>query len=255
MPSGKPRFRSGQTPNLTRGAIHIPLTIGWSGRELFTLVDAEDYHRVVQFKWGASSSADIPYAVVTKASGVPRHHAQLANFIMRAEPGQMFDHASGDTLDNRKRNLRLATRYENAQNSLVPRLGEKTSKFKGVSSAGRKWASAIQAEGSVYRLGVFDSEVEAARAYDAAAVRLHGEFAKTNLQMRLYESDEAFVPIVSQPIGEFPRAPINHHPTRKSYGPKGRRGLRRKRDREFLDRELEKWGFDPDEFRAQQRAK
>ena len=82
------------------------------------------------------------------------------------------DHANGDGLDNRRVNLRLASMTENARNQRV-RLH--SSQYKGVSAFRRthRWTAAIH-------LGYFLTERAAAEAYDDAARRLFGEFARCN---------------------------------------------------------------------------
>jgi hypothetical protein len=95
-------------------------------------------------------------------------------------PANVIDHINGDPKDNRICNLREAT---SAQNSLNRRGWSKsTSRFKGVCSAkGGRWRAQIRVplEKPIH-LGVFDTEHEAAKAYNEAAIRLHGEWARLN---------------------------------------------------------------------------
>lgn len=92
----------------------------------------------------------------------------------------LVDHRNGDGLDNRRSNLRPATRSENARNRRPHR--NNSSGFKGVSFhiTKRRWGAAIKAGGLQQHLGYFPSSEATARAYDAAAVELHGAFARTN---------------------------------------------------------------------------
>jgi hypothetical protein len=89
------------------------------------------------------------------------------------------DHANGDTLDNQKYNLRLATHGQNKQNSR--KTPGCTSRFKGVSwnKVNCRWEVRIGSN-RLY-LGCFENEEEAAAAYDVAAVKAFGAFASTNL--------------------------------------------------------------------------
>jgi hypothetical protein len=92
----------------------------------------------------------------------------------------MGDHRNGDTLDNRRENLRASTNQQNSQNGVTH--SDSTSKFKGVSwdKQRGKWAAGIGISGKRISLGRFDSEHDAARAYDAAALKNFGDFARLN---------------------------------------------------------------------------
>lgn len=89
------------------------------------------------------------------------------------------DHINGDRSDNRVRNLRAATARQNRHNSKA--IGG-CSPFKGVKIEKRtgKWVSAIMANGKKRHIGTFDSEIDAALAYNAAAQEIHGDYARLN---------------------------------------------------------------------------
>lgn len=89
------------------------------------------------------------------------------------------DHVSGDKLNNRRSNLRIATPTQNARNTRLAR--NNTSGFKGVSeTAEGRWRARITVDWIEIRLGNFDTREQAAAAYDAAALIHHGEFASPN---------------------------------------------------------------------------
>jgi hypothetical protein len=97
-----------------------------------------------------------------------------------SEDDPLVDHRDLDGLNNKRKNLRVATKSQNGHNRL--KRADNTSGYKGVylcRSTGR-WRAATQAEGARHKLGRFDDPESAARAYDTAALRLHGEFARTN---------------------------------------------------------------------------
>lgn len=101
--------------------------------------------------------------------------------------GFLVDHINGDKLDNRRSNLRLATRKDNEANKRKRRTqagGDPSSKYKGVSkiSDGRKkcWRATITYEKRQIKLGTYYSEEDAARAYNKAALEYYSEFAHLN---------------------------------------------------------------------------
>jgi len=102
--------------------------------------------------------------------------------IMQAPAGLLVDHRNRNTLDNRRENLRLATRSQNSCNSRIDK-SKATSQFRGVQYWKRRgrWVAKIKHKGKETWLGSFDNEIDAARAYDDAAKKYHGEFARLNL--------------------------------------------------------------------------
>lgn len=153
-------------------AVHIPISRG-----LFAIVDAEDAERVRAHRWWAykSSTATSWYAR-TRIGG---KFVAMPNFIMGSP--ELFDHRDLDGLNNRRENLRPATRSQNQFNRPAQRGG--SSRFKGVSfcKLTGRWRADISAHGHTRRLGRFDTEEQAAAAYNAAARELHGSFARLNV--------------------------------------------------------------------------
>ncbi len=100
---------------------------------------------------------------------------------MNPPKGMVVDHINCDGLDNRRANLRLATRQQNKCNTRPSSTGA-TSKYKGVfwGKDRKKWRSRVTFKGKMVDLGSFDSEIEAAKARDAVAKKYHGQFAWLN---------------------------------------------------------------------------
>lgn len=93
------------------------------------------------------------------------------------------DHINNDALDNKRCNLRLATQTENNRNRRIQ--GKpKTSDFKGVywSENDKRWRSQIKTNNTTIHLGNFIDEINAAKAYDEAAIKYFGEYAKLNFK-------------------------------------------------------------------------
>ena len=96
---------------------------------------------------------------------------------------ERLDHIDGNRLNNRLENLRECTAAQNSQNAKLSKANK--SGFKGVySQAGGRWYARIAANGKSHYLGLFDSAEDAAKAYDAVARKLHGEFSKTNADLQ-----------------------------------------------------------------------
>lgn len=103
-------------------------------------------------------------------------HRQLCGSPKNME----IDHINGNRLDNRRANLRVVTRQQNQWNAKGKK--NSTSSYKGVWLRKRsgKWESAINTGSGQKYLGSFLSEEEAALAYNEAAKKYHGEYARLN---------------------------------------------------------------------------
>ena len=107
------------------------------------------------------------------------YNVWVIQLLLRWLKPTMVDHINGNGLDNRKENLRFCT---NGQNIAWGKKRKGASKFKGVSwYTNRKiWVSKLKSNGVNYFLGYFEKENDAAKAYDIAAMKYHGEFARLN---------------------------------------------------------------------------
>jgi hypothetical protein len=92
------------------------------------------------------------------------------------------DHINGKGYDNRKANLRLATRSQNCMNKPFIKTKPSSSKYRGVSwsKSQKKWHVQIGLKGKCIFIGYFEDEISAAKAYDTAAKKYHKEFAVLN---------------------------------------------------------------------------
>jgi hypothetical protein len=102
----------------------------------------------------------------------------MHRLILRVDANTQVDHRDGNGLNNTRGNLRPATHAQNQHNSRLRK--DNQSGFKGVHRQGNRWVARIRVDGEQKHLGSFRTPEEAARAYDAAALRLRGEYARLN---------------------------------------------------------------------------
>ncbi len=137
----------------------------------YALVDQEDFDLLNQYKWSLNVYGYAYRNYSCKNGGL------MHRVITKSQKGFDVDHINHNTLDNRKENLRVCTRAENLRNS-KKRIG--SSIFKGVSIHQGKWRARIKFFYKDIHLGMFNSEIEAAKAYNQKALQLFGQFAKLN---------------------------------------------------------------------------
>lgn len=146
----------------------IPLTKGLS-----TTVDEGDFENVGKHKWFASYT--LCGRVYVRRRFKKGILISMHRVIMSAKKGQLVDHINGDTLDNRRQNLRIVTHSQNSLNTKAHK--DSISKHKGVSFYKDRWLAAIMIRGKIIRLGSFDKEKDAAESYKRASLQHHGEYS------------------------------------------------------------------------------
>ena len=160
---------------------------GWPFRKIplgegeFSIVSPNDYYLVRNFNWYLGSNGREFYAFRNVKNGPGKTKmVSMHRQIMDFPKGLLVDHRNGDTLDNRRSNLRPATHAQNMHN--CRKMKNTSSQYRGVSFVKERglFASQITNKGKRISLGRYKSEIDAARAYDAAARKYFGEFARLN---------------------------------------------------------------------------
>lgn len=156
----------------------IPLTRGYEA-----LVSASDYDQVAHLKWSVVNCGGKLYAR-HYTGAIPRRVIFMHRLLTNAPKGMLVDHKNGNGLDNRRENIRLCTNSQNGMNQDSP----KPNGYKGVTfdkSRGKSpWLARITKDGVMTYIGCFGTALEAAKAYDIAAKKVFGEFAKVNFRVR-----------------------------------------------------------------------
>lgn len=154
-------------------------------RGLKSKVDDEDILLISKYKWHVvyKREGGKPYAETSVHISGSKKLRKKKNYMMHKiilKTNKHVDHKNGDTLDNRRENLRECNNSQNHMN-ISKNKGKYTSKFKGVVlKPNGKYEANISAGGKHIYLGKFLTEKEAAEAYNEAAKQIHGDFALLN---------------------------------------------------------------------------
>lgn len=150
------------------------------------MIDDIDFEKISQFNWNLQMGNNLrPYA----RTCINHKRIFLQNLILKCPEGMTIDHRNGNSLDNRRDNLRICTKEQNMANQT----GWNKTKLKGtrLHHTG-KYSARVYHNKKDYWLGLFDTEQEAADAYDKKAEELFGEFAFLNRDRHLYVNPLSF---------------------------------------------------------------
>lgn len=145
----------------------------------FAKVDDEDFECLNKSNWQVALSMDRPCASRYENGVRIFMHNQIMN---KVEVGIFIDHIDHDALNNQKSNLRAGTHSQNCQNRRPCK--NTSSKYRGVCwhNKNKKWTASLRFNKKRIYLGIFEIEEDAARAYDAKAKELHGEWTYLNFR-------------------------------------------------------------------------
>ena len=142
----------------------------------YALVDDENFEWLNQFKWHLSSSG---YAVRKIGPAGKQRNIYMHRIVLKCPNNKETDHINRNRIDNQRTNLRIASRSQNASNRECPR----SSDYRGIQHRTvNSWRATIRINGKSFSLGHFASSKLAALAYDRAAKKYFGEFARCNFE-------------------------------------------------------------------------
>ena len=146
-------------------------------KEYLVKVDYGDIRALSKIKWRAQKHGYSYIQIVASFEGTTIIQAREILGIRKTDT--LCDHINGDPTDNRRGNLRVATHSQNMRNRASLK---KDKKYKGIYYCKDRglWAAQIFIEGKQKALGRFLTEKQAAIAYNQAAIKSYGEFAKLN---------------------------------------------------------------------------
>ena len=152
---------------------YVPLTRGYEA-----IIDAADIAIVDRWNWYADVDAHTVYAVRSAKEGGKQSTIIMHRLLVDAPAVMEVDHINGNGLDNRRLNLRLATRSQNMRNKGLS--VSNTSGFKGVSwhKSESKWQARITLHRKTRYLGLYPTPEAAHAAYCEASTILHGTFSR-----------------------------------------------------------------------------
>ena len=147
-------------------------------QDKIALVDDDDFEYINQFKWYAEKSTNTFYAGRKGGKTTIRMHREIMKTQLENNIGKFIDHKDGNGLNNQKYNLRTCTQAENGRNRHCV---NNSSGYLGVCKKGKKWYAQIKVNKKNIYLGIFKDKKDAAKAYNEAAIKYNGEFARPNI--------------------------------------------------------------------------
>lgn len=153
------------------------------GSGFYAKVDDVDFPKLSALPWFSQRATN---GVVYAALKLPKKpKTYMHRIISGAKKGEWVDHRDRNGLNNQKSNLRICSASQNIAGKRMSR--NNTSGFKGVGFCKKsgRWHAYIKKNRKFIFLGSFTNPLAAAKSYDAAAIRLNGQFARTNKQLGL----------------------------------------------------------------------
>lgn len=184
---GRKKYRPKLNPKLKVTQLNDYIAVT-THRGYCVLLDSVHDLNILNDGYGWIHMSDMRMGVEAKS----KHRKLMHRVLMNAKPGQIVDHVNGNSLDNRRNNLRFCTHAENMCNRRAEKVGRKKIQdhgFKGIIKNGKKnlakpWIALIAKASKQYYSSYYATPEEAAKAYDELALKLHGEFARLNFPVK-----------------------------------------------------------------------
>lgn len=151
------------------------------------IIDDEDYDLISKYEWSLWTSGRAKNMFYARCTTERGQSISMHRIILGVSVNVAIDHINHNGLDNRRANLRITNQQKNSWNSKPHNDG--VTRYKGIFNQGRnngKWYSKVTYRGQRYYLGSFNSQEEAALAYDNKVLELFGEFAYLNFPERIH---------------------------------------------------------------------
>lgn len=146
------------------------------------LIDRDKVEKILPYTWYIQDriKAKTRYIATSMVVNGVRKYVLLHRFLLNPDKTKVIDHINHNTLDNRLCNLRICTYSENNRNTTSRT--NTSSKYLGVhlNKKSNMFSAKLRYNGTRLWLGSFKTEIEAAKAYNEAAIKYHGEFANLN---------------------------------------------------------------------------
>lgn len=156
--------------------MHDITTLTIDGHDV--IVDCQDLHLFDGRAWRVRKLGKKPYLKWQTTTKGKRKTTSFHRLITGAKENEIVDHINGNSLDNRRMNLRIVNWTQNAWNRAHPRTAK--SRFNGAGWSNGRWQVSIRDGKRQIYIGRFESEIEAAYHYDLASLKYHGEYGRRN---------------------------------------------------------------------------
>lgn len=150
-------------------------------RGLISIIDDEDFDKVNLYKWYAAKNGNTCYAATGITINKKQKTLLMHRYILGCEDKKdLIDHIDMNGLNNQKNNIRISNKYQNSSNRNKTALNK--SGYKGVcwDKRSNRWRAQLVVKQQKIYLGTYYCLIKAAKAYNEAAIKYHGEFAKLN---------------------------------------------------------------------------